>query len=172
MSSGKFDMVALAAEALSMAGEAGAFLVVGEEKPNVMTMGWGTAGVMWSKPVLMAPVRHSRYTHALLENNDTFVVSVPAAGEMRDALRICGTRSGRDMDKVTAAGLRMGSAKEVRTPVVEGCAIHVECRVLQRSELDFTTLDGEDLARFYGNDAEGGDTHSLYFAQILACYRA
>ena len=35
-------------------------------KVNTMTIGWGTIGVDWSRPVFIAYVRESRYTKEML----------------------------------------------------------------------------------------------------------
>ena len=44
---------------------------------DTMTIGWGTIGVQWAKPIFIAFVRESRYTKQLLEANGEFTVNVP-----------------------------------------------------------------------------------------------
>ena len=45
-----------------------ALLGVGDKEHfNAMTIGWGALGTMWSKPCCTVYVRHSRYTHELLD---------------------------------------------------------------------------------------------------------
>ena len=39
------------------------------EKVNAMTIGWGTLGTNWSRPVFVAYVRRHRSTIALLDQN-------------------------------------------------------------------------------------------------------
>ena len=39
------------------------------DKVNPMTIGWGTIGIQWGKPIFIAFVRESRYTKQLLEEN-------------------------------------------------------------------------------------------------------
>ena len=78
----------------------GAFLTVKSgEKTNTMTIGWGYIGIMWNKPYFMAMVRPGRYTHELLKNSDNFTVSVPFGENLNKELGICGTKSGRDINK-------------------------------------------------------------------------
>ena len=36
---------------------------------DTMTIGWGTLGIEWGKPIFIAYVRESRYTKELLEKN-------------------------------------------------------------------------------------------------------
>ena len=59
----------------------GVFLTVGEDKPNTMTIGWGSISVYWNKPVFIVPVRHSRYSYSILEKGSGFTVSVPPQDE-------------------------------------------------------------------------------------------
>lgn len=69
---------------------------------NVMTIGWATLGVLWSRNVLICFVRPSRYTYEFMEKSDVFTVSF--YDESYDnKLRYLGSHSGRDEDKVKNA---------------------------------------------------------------------
>lgn len=37
------------------------------EKVNAMTIGWGTLGIEWGKPIFIAFVREHRYTYEMLK---------------------------------------------------------------------------------------------------------
>ena len=53
----------------------GAFLNVSHGgRDNTMTIGWGSLGVVWGKPVFSVLVRPSRYTFDLLEASGEFSV--------------------------------------------------------------------------------------------------
>ena len=71
---------------------------------NSMTIGWGALGTVWNMDVLTVYVRPDRYTWQFLKDSDTFTVSF-FPEHCRQALTIMGTLSGRDGDKVAAAGL-------------------------------------------------------------------
>lgn len=71
---------------------------------NAMTASWGGLGVLWNLPVLFAFVRPQRYTYALLDHLNLCSVCVLEEGN-KEAYRICGTQSGRDMDKIAESGL-------------------------------------------------------------------
>lgn len=149
----------------------GAFLTTGQDH-NPMTIGWCQFGVVWGKPVCTVFVRRSRYTFGLLEKAGTFTVSVPAPDTMQDALALCGTKSGRDTDKMPAAGLSVLPARALGADGVDGCAIYFECRTLFRAESDLADMDAECLARFYGNRPDAsGDPHTIFFGEILSAYR-
>ena len=70
---------------------------------NMMTASWGFAGEMWGEDSLAVVVRPQRYTMEFLENNEYFTVSF--YGDRKDVHKICGSKSGRDVDKTKEAGL-------------------------------------------------------------------
>ena len=71
---------------------------------NGCTVGWGCMGTLWNKPVITVYLHPARYTRELLQENDSFTVSF-FPESCKKALGIMGSRSGRDGDKVSAAGL-------------------------------------------------------------------
>jgi flavin reductase (DIM6/NTAB) family NADH-FMN oxidoreductase RutF len=75
-----------------------------KEKYNTMTASWGGLGVLWSKNVAFCFIRPQRYTKEFVENNDIFTLSFYSEC-YRDALNLCGSKSGRDIDKAKATGL-------------------------------------------------------------------
>ena len=85
--------------------------------PNVMTVGWGTVGIIWRKPIFVVLVRPSRYTHGLIEITNDFTVNVPTP-ELADEVLYCGTISGRDQDKFKAKGLTSIHGKKVEAPII------------------------------------------------------
>jgi len=148
----------------------GAFLVsVGSEgHPNVMTIGWGLLGTIWRRQVFLVLVRPSRYTHGLIEKSDAFAVCVPKAGELSDALAFCGSRSGREVDKVKELGLDLVPGQAGPVPLLAECDVHYECRVVTRTALvPEGLLSPEIRARYYAR----GDLHTLFFGEILAAWR-
>lgn len=149
---------------------AGAFLVV---ENNPMTIGWAQFGRVWGRPVCTVLVRQSRYTHELLKNTNVFTVSVPALGEMSKELVYCGRNSGRDGDKAAACGLTLEEPRYGCGKRVAGCALHFECRILERVEMDMDILDPEVKRGSYGDNqaTPDGDPHTMYFAEIIGADR-
>ena len=149
----------------------GAFLTVNapDGRANPMTIGWAQIGIVWSRPVLTVLVRKSRYTYDCIRGAGAFTVSVPCAGELSEELLLCGTKSGRDIDKVVEAGLSLTPGQKVDTPVIEGCFQHYECKILARSQQTRPDFCAEDvLTSFYPE----GDHHVLVFGEIFAAYVA
>lgn len=131
-------------------------------KPNAMTIGWGTIGIIWNKPIFTVLVRPSRYTYRLLEQSDSFTVCVPAK-EMREVVNFCGTRSGRDYDKFQECGLTTLSALRIGTPGIAGCPVVYECQVVHTNDVIPANLAQEIQTRAY----PGGDFHRIYYGEIL-----
>lgn len=145
----------------------GAFLCARDgEKDNVMTIGWGSIGFMWGKPVLTVMVRYSRYTYDLLSRSDVFSVSVPKIGDMAEALRICGKISGRDGDKFEKAGLTKIQGRSINVPLVEGCETQFECKILYRQSMDPNQLNRQIDDRHYSDH----NYHVFYIGEIVDCY--
>jgi flavin reductase (DIM6/NTAB) family NADH-FMN oxidoreductase RutF len=55
-------------------------------KVNTMTIGWGTLGIEWGRPVFILFVRESRYTKQMLDENSEFTINVPV-GEIDKKIR-------------------------------------------------------------------------------------
>lgn len=145
----------------------GAFLTVkGGDKVNTMTISWGSIGFMWQKPVFMALVRKSRYTYELIEQSDSFTVSVPFGTDLKNALMVCGTKSGRDIDKQSAANIAFIPSQQVDSPVVDGCNQYYECKIVYKQAMDKSQLVPEIQKTMYGDE----DYHTLYYGEIVACY--
>jgi flavin reductase (DIM6/NTAB) family NADH-FMN oxidoreductase RutF len=145
----------------------GAFLTVRDknENLNTMTIGWGSLGYMWFKPVFIAMVRFSRYTYKLMENSDEFTVSFPLKGQLKKELEICGTKSGRDIDKFKECNLALQNSQKIKTPVIADCDLNLECKIFYKQTLDPMFIS-EELEKVYG---PGKDYHTLYYGEILSC---
>ena len=135
-------------------------------KVNPMTIGWGQVGIVWGRPVFTVYVRESRYTFECLQSADTFTVSVPRLGELADELTLCGTKSGRDLDKVESCGFIMIDGQSVDTPTIGECGLHYECNILARSQLEMPDIASEDVLQLY----ESKDLHQIVLGEILAAY--
>ena len=145
----------------------GAFLTVNNgEKTNTMTIAWGFVGFMWNKPQFITVVRPQRFTKEILDSGaDSFTVSIPFDGQLKEALSVCGSKSGRDIDKGTV--VRFTPARSVASPVVEGCGLYYECRINMSQQIDGTLLSPEIVLKFYKDDF-----HFMYFGEIVDCYTA
>ena len=79
------------------------------DRYNTCTLAWGSLGTIWGgpgqgRPIVTVYVNPDRYTWEFLKEYDTFTVEF-FPPEYREALGYLGSHSGRDGDKVSAAGL-------------------------------------------------------------------
>lgn len=119
-----------------------------EDGYNMMTASWGFAGEMWGNDCMLAVVRPTRYTIEFINRSDYFTLSF--YGDNKEVHKICGSKSGRDVDKAALAHL---------TPVFEDNTVYfkearmvIVCKkqyVQQMKEECFT--DKEPL-KWYNND--------------------
>ena len=136
-------------------------------KPNVMTIGWGSLGIIWKRSVFTIYVRPSRYTYSLIEESGEFTVNVLPPG-MEEVAKYCGSTSGRDVNKFEAKGLTPIPASRLKTPIIKECIIHFECRVIYKNPLVPAELEKPILTETYGDSP---DFHMIYFGEIVACER-
>ena len=72
-------------------------------RPNAMGVAWATRTSI--EPFLiMISIDHRRYSHEGIQMHKAFVLNYPNE-DQADAAWICGTKSGRDGDKIKLAGL-------------------------------------------------------------------
>ena len=142
------------------------------ETVNTMTIGWGTLGIEWGKPIFTAFVRESRYTKELLDQNPEFTVNIPWEKPVTSILSFCGSRSGRDTDKIKALNLTLQAPQVVSVPAIEELPLTLECKVLYRRKQDLSAMPGEIQEKFYPQTAgaAGQDPHTVYFGEIVAAY--
>jgi flavin reductase (DIM6/NTAB) family NADH-FMN oxidoreductase RutF len=133
-------------------------------KPNPMTIGWGSLGTIWGLPICTVLVRPSRYTYSCLEASGDFTLNIPYAKHAQDVM-LCGTRSGRDLDKMAAAAFSALPSETIESPGVAECGLVLECAIVQKHDLDPDALAPNIVASAYPR----GDFHRVYYGQI---YRA
>jgi flavin reductase (DIM6/NTAB) family NADH-FMN oxidoreductase RutF len=145
----------------------GAFLTVKDsDKVNTMTISWGNIGYEWGMPIFTVMVRKSRYTHSLIDNSSEFTVSIPLKNDFKDALALCGSKSGRNIDKFKEANISLKSGRKVDTPVIDGCKLHYECKIVYKHEMNPDLLRNDIKNSSYINE----DYHTVYYGEIVDCY--
>lgn len=131
---------------------------------NMLTASWGGLGYLWNRNVAFIFIRPERYTFEFIEKNDYLTLSF--LGEQhRDIYNICGTKSGRDIDKVKTTGL-IPIATEKNTVTYEQARLTLVCRKLYSDDLrPERFIERECLTRWY-NDRPGGGLHRMYVVEI------
>ena len=146
------------------------------DKFNSMVIGWGALGTVWSVPAFTVYVRENRYTKPQLDKTGEFTISIPLDGPIPEIAKICGSRSGRDIDKAEAARLILEEAEIIRTPGIRQYPLTLECKVLYAQRQDLSLLPEGIRKAMYPQDVDGGnpmanrDPHTAYSGQIVAAY--
>ena len=139
-----------------------------EGQVNTMTIGWGTMGIEWGRPMFVAYVRESRYTHEMLERSGEFTVNIPVGAVDSKILGVCGTKSGRDMDKIRDLNLTLEDPMNISVPGIKELPLTLECKILYRMEQTLDTIPQDIIEKYYPN----GDFHYAYYGQIVGAYIA
>ena len=166
------DLWEYAGQILEQVGTAALVTTKADGKVNTMTIGWGTLGVEWKKPLFTVFVRQSRYTKELLDKNGEFTSNVHLKGtDRKQALGFCGSKSGRDVDKIKEMGLHLEEPDVISVPGIKEFPITLECRVVYKQDQDLSLLDEDKRLRYYEpGTANDGDYHTAYYGEVLAAY--
>ncbi len=134
---------------------------------NSMTLGWGSFGILWQRPVANIYARTTRYTNLFLEGSELFTLSWYASKHRPVIIQVFGKTSGRDNDKEAASKF---------TPVLtpEGAVTYAEadlvlvCRKLFAVPLDKKNLGGLKVPAVPPTDTEW---HIQYTAEVIGVYK-
>ena len=132
----------------------------GEGQYNTMTCSWGHLGCLWNLPTAVCYVRPQRYTKAFMDREQRYTLCFFPETHKK-ALGYLGTKSGRDEDKVAAAGLTPVHEEDY-TYFAEASLVLV-CRTLYQAPLKEEYFrDGAVAEKNYPNK----DFHDLYIGHI------
>ena len=143
---------------------------------NTMVIGWGHIGIEWGRPIFVAYVRESRHTKTMVKNHGEFTVNVPVGDVDSNIIKVCGTKSGRDLDKIRELGLHLVESDHVSVPGIKELPLTLECKVIYKQKQDLSAIPGDILARYYPEipgadfDGQARDYHYVYYGEILGAY--
>jgi flavin reductase (DIM6/NTAB) family NADH-FMN oxidoreductase RutF len=144
-------------------------ITVNDEKQgraNAMTASWGGVGVIWNRPYAVCFIRPQRYSFDLAEKCDKIALSFLEETEnSREIYNVCGTKSGRDIDKIKETGL---------TPIdFDGAVAFAEAYVVIVGKKIYTDMikpecfiDEALINTYYPNK----DFHKIYLCEIEKIY--
>lgn len=168
----KTDMARLGKEdAIDLIGRQWMLVTAGTPQHfNTMTASWGGIGFLWGKPVVYVFIRPERYTHDFVEAQDRFTLSF-FPEDCRQALALCGKKSGRDCNKVEEAGLSPVVLDNDTVGFAES-RLSLVCRKLYKGHFEADRfIDKSQHDRWY-NDRPGGGLHDVYVAEIEGIYES
>lgn len=133
------------------------------DKFNTMTASWGTMGELWNKKVAFIFVRPTRFTYEFTEKNDFFSLSF-FDDKYRDALKFCGTKSGRDYDKAKETGLTP-ILTDLETVCFQEAKLVLNCKKIYYYDIDPNNFIDSAIDKEYPKK----DYHRVYVGEILSC---
>ena len=132
---------------------------------NMMTVSWGSIGCLWNKPIVQIFVRPQRYTHHFVEKHDSFTLCA-FPERYKKALRLLGSVSGRDGDKIARTNLTLKQSTIVTAPCYKEASLILECRKIYSQEMNPKGfVDGTIQDHYPINDY-----HTIYFGEILTAF--
>ena len=121
-------------------------------RTNAMGVAWATR-TSFEPFLILISIDHRRYSHEGIQMHKEFVLNYTNEGQA-DAAWVCGTKSGRDSDKLKLAGLKLVDSKAVKVPTIDGVTVAFECKVVDKFETgDHTVFVGE-VVGMTGNPAK------------------
>jgi flavin reductase (DIM6/NTAB) family NADH-FMN oxidoreductase RutF len=132
---------------------------------NTMTASWGCFGVLWRKPVALCFVRPTRHTFGFINKAERYTLSV-LPEEHRNILDFCGSRSGRDTDKVAATGLKPVDIKGEGVSFEQARLVFL-CKKLYTQDFDPKLFLDPTIEELYPQK----DYHRFFVGEIELCLR-
>ena len=162
----KIEAFDYAKEILEAVGKGVLMTTCADGQVDTMTIGWGTMGIQWGKPIFIAYVRESRYTKKLVDKNGEFTINIPYGAYDKNILGFCGTKSGRDVDIIKELDLTLEAGETVSVPAIKELPLTLECKVIYKQEQEKEAIAPFAMERYYA----AGDFHTAYYGEITAAY--
>lgn len=115
------------------------------QRDDVLTVAW-TGIVCTHPPMTYISLRPERYSYDIIKRTGEFVINLPPSSLVKE-VDLCGMKSGRDLDKISACGFTPVPGREVKAPLLKEAPLCLECKVKQIIPLG---------------------THDMFLAEILS----
>ena len=131
------------------------------EKHNTMTASWGGVGELWGRYVSTIYIRPQRYTLEFVEREDYYSLCF-FGPEYRQALNLCGSKSGREIDKAEETGLI--PVFDQAAPYFEQASLVLVCKKLYAQPMDPAGFVDKALdSRWYPDK----DYHKMFVGEVI-----
>ncbi|NLY19756.1 MAG: flavin reductase family protein [Tissierellia bacterium] len=147
-----------------------------DDRVNTMSISWGTLGIQWNRPIFTIFVREGRFTKDLLEKNPEFTINIPYGEIDEEIIEFCGTKSGREIDKVKELNLSIEESDLISVPGIKEFPLTLECKVIYKQKQDVKEIPYNIMNEFYpeeGNKdspSDISDIHTAYYGEIVSGY--
>jgi flavin reductase (DIM6/NTAB) family NADH-FMN oxidoreductase RutF len=118
---------------------------VGGTKDNIITLAMCHV-FSFRPPYIGVGIGPKRFSHGLFKASQDFAVNIPDRKLLKQT-EICGSKSGRRVDKFEASGLTREKASKISAPLIAECPVNIECvKVNEVDAGDHTWFIGEVVA--------------------------
>lgn len=128
---------------------------------NTMTASWGAFGELWHRKICICFVRPVRHTYQFMEKAETFTLSF-FAEEYRVVLKFCGTKSGRDVNKIKETKITPVTT-ESGSVYFDEARLVIECRKIYTHDLNPDLFIDPTIDKEYPDK----DYHRMYIGQVV-----
>jgi flavin reductase (DIM6/NTAB) family NADH-FMN oxidoreductase RutF len=97
-------------------------------KYNMITLEWFMRTSI-QPPMFAISIGHTRYSHECLQEVRFFNLCLPSK-EMAKVSKICGSKSGRDIDKFEETGVEWFAGRLAKLPILKDAKANFECKVI------------------------------------------
>lgn len=146
------------------------------DKVNAMSISWGTLGIEWNKNIFIIFIRENRCTKSMLEETKEFCVNIPTSDIDRNIIKVCGTKSGHDTDKIKELNLTLEEPNIISVPSIKELPLTLECKVIYKQKQDDSQIPDAIKKSFYPQDVDSSfygsnkDYHIAYYGEIVDSY--
>lgn len=131
-----------------------------KEKYNMMTASWGAMGILWGKPIAIVFIRPTRYTYEFMNQQSVFSLNV-LPSNLRKVLNLCGSKSGRDINKMKDANLTI-QLKHDKIFFEEARLVFL-CKKIYFQDLNPMQFLDSDIEKNYSKN----DYHRCFVGEIV-----
>ena len=103
-------------------------------------------------PLIACAIGKKTYSRELIGSAKEFIVNAPQQA-LKSEIYYCGFHSGYTVDKFKETGLTPKAAREVKAPIIDECAAHIECKVIQEFETGDKILFIGEVVEAYADEA-------------------
>ncbi len=137
-----------------------------EGKNNIIGIAWWTY-VSWEPLMLCISIGTGKKSHENLLELGEFTLCFPARDQAKGAW-ICGTKSGKKVEKFPEAGFTPVPCKEIKPPMIDGCTLAYECRVTDRVEAGDHTLFVAEVLSMVGDPDKAEHLYSIHYRKLVS----
>ncbi|MEI0478287.1 flavin reductase [Brachyspira pulli] len=112
----------------------------------------------------------------MLEETKEFCVNIPTSDIDRNIIKVCGTKSGYDTDKIKELNLTLEEPNIISVPSIKELPLTLECKVIYKQKQDDLQIPDAIKKSFYPQDVDSSfygankDYHIAYYGEIVDSY--